>query len=100
VLYISFTPDNWKEGYDDIVAWQKYLSDTDASAGTTISWEDDLHAFSEGTIGWAAGRYGMHLQNGTEIPCRVTGVFRKVAGEWTAVHAHHSVAVPAEELFG
>jgi hypothetical protein len=54
----------------------------------------------EGTVGWIADRVSFVLPDGTEVPARMTAVFRQEDGEWKMVQSHWSFGVPNEEAVG
>jgi len=60
----------------------------------------DLHAFAEGTVGWASERRTSQLPNGKEISIRETFVFHQEEGEWKIVQLHVSLGIPNAGLFG
>jgi ketosteroid isomerase-like protein len=57
-------------------------------------------AYSEGDVGWAADRPKFKLPDGTEIPVRLTSVFRKEGNDWKVVLWHFSIGVRNEEVVG
>jgi len=58
---------------------------------------DDVKAFQEGGVGWAAGR-GHFEMGGKRVPVRFTAVLRQEDGEWKAVQAHASIGVPNDRM--
>jgi ketosteroid isomerase-like protein len=52
------------------------------------------HAFDEGAAGWVFGWVTFVFPDGSQLPTRVTAVFRRESNGWKLRHAHFSVAVP------
>jgi hypothetical protein len=63
-------------------------------------WPGDIEAYVEGDLGWFADRPRFVLLDGTEVPFRHTGVFRREGGEWKLVQAHTSLGIPNEDVIG
>jgi hypothetical protein len=96
-LVIGSNPGEWWEGLDTIAeAFKEQLQ----ASGTRRIKPGDLHAFVEGTVGWAADRRTMRLANGRELTIRETFLFHREDGEWKLVQFHASVVVPNVELAG
>ena len=91
VLSIGTDPNEWWEGYGNIIESRKQMGAFQVKAG-------DLKAYCEGTVGWVADRMTFKGSDGTEIPFRLTAVFHKENGQWKVVQQHVSVGVPNEEL--
>jgi hypothetical protein len=90
VLSIGTDPNEWWEGYGDIIESRKQ-SVFQVEAG-------DPKAYCEGTVGWIADRITFKGSDGTKVPFRLTAVFHKENGEWKIVQQHVSIGVPNEEL--
>lgn len=60
----------------------------------------DVHAYSEGCVGWVAARPTLKLPNGGEVMMRFTGVYRQEGGAWKLVQLHLSIGVASEEALG
>ena len=99
VLLISTDPMEWTEGYEDFVASRRAIAES-GDEDASFSLVGDLRAFSEGTIGWVASHAKWTLEEGTEIPARMTVVCRKEGDEWACVQAHFSIGIPNKEVFG
>ena len=95
LVFIGTDPDEWLE---DIPSVRRLLQ-AQAGAGITVV-PGDVRAYREGSIGWAADRGVFRLPDGSEVPFRLTAVFRQEDGDWKLVQAHASVGVPNEEAIG
>ena len=96
VLMIGTDPNEWTQGGDRVAEESRQEmqdSSTEFSPG-------EVEAFVEGTVGWISSRPAWTLEDGTQIPARLTGVFHQEDGDWKMVQGHVSVGVPNEELFG
>jgi ketosteroid isomerase-like protein len=97
VLVIGTDPNERWSGYATIAkefkAQMAEIGGFSVSAGTP-------QAYSEGALGWAADRAKFKLPDGSEIPVRLTLVFRKESSEWKIVLWHASFGVPNEDLIG
>jgi class 3 adenylate cyclase len=60
---------------------------------------DEIEAWEDGNVGWAAVKETITLQ-GKTFTARATYVLRLERGEWKVVQGHWSVPVPNAELFG
>ncbi len=95
VLAIGSDPAEWWPGYSVIMgAFNAQLSET---GGFQILADTPL-AYSEGSIGWIAGRPSVKTPDGSEIPVRLTAVFRKEHGEWKIAQWHFSSGISNEDL--
>jgi ketosteroid isomerase-like protein len=92
---IGSDPAEWSEGYDEIMRLMRD-STPDAEIGITAGL-DDVKAFAEGTVGWAAG-HGYFEIGGKRVPVRITAVVHQEDGEWKMVQTHASIGVPNERM--
>ena len=92
---IGSDPAEWSEGYDEIMRLMRD-STPDAEIGITAGL-DDVKAFAEGTVGWAAG-HGYFEIGGERVPVRITAVVHQEDGEWKMVQTHASIGVPNERM--
>jgi ketosteroid isomerase-like protein len=92
---IGSDPAEWSEGYDEIMRLMRD-STPDAEIGITAGL-DDVKAFAEGTVGWAAG-HGYFEIGGKRVPVRITAVVNHEDGEWKMVQTHASIGVPNERM--
>jgi ketosteroid isomerase-like protein len=92
---IGSDPAEWSEGYDQIMRLMRD-STPDAEIGITAGL-DDVKAFAEGTVGWAAG-HGYFEIGGKRVPVRITAVVHQEDGEWKMVQTHASIGVPNERM--
>lgn len=94
VLGIGTDPDEWWVGEHLHRAFAAQVPEMNA-AGMQIH-AGDVQAYSEGPVGWVADQPTLRLANGTEIPMRLTSVWRQEAGAWKMVQFHLSIGVPNE----
>jgi ketosteroid isomerase-like protein len=92
---IGSDPGEWREGYDEIVGLLRE-STPDAELGVTAGL-DDVKAFREGSVGWAAG-HGYFEIEGKRVPVRMTAVAHQENGEWKLVQTHASIGVPNDRM--
>lgn len=97
VLAIGSDPNEWWADYDTIN--QVFKAQFGEGTPKPIR-PSDLHAFAEGTVGWASERRRSQLPNGKEIAIRETFVFHQEEGEWKIVQLHVSLGIPNAEVFG
>jgi hypothetical protein len=57
-------------------------------------------AYSDGSIGWVAGKPIIKLSDGAGIPARLTAVFQKEGEGWNIVQWHFSMGIPNEDAIG
>ena len=50
--------------------------------------------------GWFADRLAFVTPDGHDIPCRLTGVWRREGDEWKLIQSHASIGVPNAQAFG
>jgi len=96
-LAIGTDPTEWWAGYATITrVFKAQLEETGGFqilAGTP-------QAYSDGSIGWVAGRPTLKLPDGAEIPARLTAVFQREQDDWKIVQWHVSIGIPNEDLIG
>jgi ketosteroid isomerase-like protein len=95
VVGIGSDPSEWTEGYDDLM---RMMGDStpDAELGVTAGL-DEVKAFREGSVGWAAG-HGYFEMDDSRVPVRITAVLHQEDGEWKAVQTHASIGVPNDRM--
>jgi hypothetical protein len=98
VIGIGTDPDEWWEGHATLVS--KMKTQTTEMAGTVTIVGSDPKAYAEGTVGWVADRPRFRLEDGTEMPFRLTANFHQEEGAWKLVQFHVSVGVPNEDTIG
>jgi ketosteroid isomerase-like protein len=95
VLSIGSDATEWAEGYDEIM--QLFRGSTpEGELGVQVGL-DDVKAFREGSVGWAAG-HGYFEMAGDRVPVRLTVVLHQEDGEWKSVQSHASIGVPNERM--
>ena len=93
---IGTDPDEWWEGGRTIkAALRDYLAD----AQLTIK-PGQPRIGQTGDVAWFADRPALVTPDGHEIPCRLTGVLRREAGQWRIIQSHTSIGVPNAQAFG
>lgn len=92
---IGSDPNEWTEGYDRIMQLMRE-STPEGEVGITAGL-DDVKAFSEGSVGWAAGR-GYFEIGGNRVSVRLTAVVHQEDGEWKIVQSHASIGVPNDRM--
>jgi len=95
VLSIGSDPSEWAEGYEEILRLFRD-STPEGELGVTVGL-DDVKAFREGSVGWAAG-HGYFEMQGKRVPVRLTAVLHQEDGEWKAVQNHASIGVPNDRM--
>jgi ketosteroid isomerase-like protein len=95
VVSIGSDPSEWAEGHDEIMRLFRE-STPEAELGVRVGL-DDVTAFREGSVGWAAGRGYFELE-GKRVPVRLTAVLHQEDGEWKAVQSHASIGVPNDQM--
>jgi ketosteroid isomerase-like protein len=95
VLAIGSDACEWAEGYDDIMQLFSESS-PEGDLGVRVGL-DNVTAFREGTVGWAAGHAYFEM-DGNRVPVRLTAVWHEEDGEWKAVQIHASIGVPNGQM--
>jgi hypothetical protein len=96
VVGIGSDPSEWGEGHDENMRlWRDSMPEGPLNVHSAL---DDVAAYSEGSVGWAAGR-GYFEVDGQRVPVRLTMVVHEEDGEWKAVQSHASIGVPNERMF-
>jgi ketosteroid isomerase-like protein len=97
--FIGTDPDEWWEGFEALR--EAMGAQSEATGGMLQIVPGQIRAYSEGGLGWVIDRDALfRLPDGTEMPFRNTAIFRREDGEWKLIHAHSSIGVSNEELFG
>lgn len=97
VLAIGTDPDEWWAGYGAIT--KVFKTQLEEAGGFKIT-ADAPVAYSEGSIGWVAGRPSLRSADGSEIFFRLTAVLQKEQDDWKIIQWHFSAGVPNEALIG
>ncbi len=97
VVAIGTDPSEWWEGFDTIT--RVFKAQLKEAGGFQVL-ADEPRAFSDGTVGWVAGRPTLRLADGMEIPLRLTAVFQHQPEGWKIVQWHLSAGVTNEDLIG
>jgi ketosteroid isomerase-like protein len=92
---IGTDPSEWGEGFDEIM---RLFGASTPEGGSSVSVSvDELAAFREGSVGWAACRASFEIE-GRKVPVRLTAVLLEEDGEWKAVQSHASIGVPNDQM--
>lgn len=97
VLAIGTDPNEWWDGY--LAITKIFKTQLEEAGGFNIK-ADAPVAYSEGSIGWMAGRPTLSLQDGSEISFRLTAVLQKEEDGWKIVQWHFSAGISNEDLIG
>ena len=97
VLAIGTDPKEWWAGYAAIT--KVFKAQLEETGGFEVLADTPL-AYSEGSIGWVAGRPTLKLPDGTETQVRLTAVFQKEHDDWKIVQWHVSTGISNEDLVG
>jgi len=97
VLAIGTDPSEWWAGYDTIT--KVFTAQLKEVIGVQVLADTPL-AYSEGSIGWVAGKPTIKLSDGTEIQARLTAVLQKETEGWKIVQWHFSMGIPNEDSIG
>ena len=95
VVSIGTDANEWGEGFDEIMRLFR-ASTPEGGSSVTVA-VDDIAAFREGGVGWAAGRVYFEIEGG-RVPVRLTAVLLQEDGEWKAVQSHASIGVPNDRM--
>ncbi len=98
VLGIGTDPNEWWTGGSTII--EKFQAQLEEMGGRMETIPGDLDAYREGSVGWMSDRAAWRLEDGTEVPFRLTAVFHKENGDWKIVQLHTSVGVRNESTVG
>lgn len=95
VLSIGSDASEWAEGHDKIMRLFRE-STPEGELGVTVGL-DEVKAYCEGSVGWAAGR-GYFEMGGSRVPVRLTAVLHQEDGDWRTIQSHASIGVPNEKM--
>ena len=87
-------PTEWFIGND--IIYQYLKPDWGAKKTFTINM-GEVHAFSEGTMGWFVVKCVYKYDNGSELPLRINGVVHRESGKWKLVLQNFTLAVPVDK---
>jgi hypothetical protein len=98
-LQIGTDPTEWWHGWETITGiWRSQI---EALGGSMPVFANDVEAWQEGDVGWAAANGAIRVPEQPATPLRLTAVFRREDGEWRVVQGHGSIGVPnVETTFG
>lgn len=84
------------EGHGDRASWLAAYRGSIAELGVTLEGGPEVHAWEEGTAGFAVDEPRFVLPDGSFLPTRLTAVLHRESELWKIVHLHFSVGVPDE----
>jgi hypothetical protein len=97
VLVIGSDPGEWWADYATIVRVFKTQLEEMGSLSIDVG---QIDAYSDGNVGWAAGRPVLRLPDGTAFTHRTTLVFQRQQGEWKIVQWHGSIGASNADVLG
>ena len=95
VVVIGSDPSEWAAGYDEVMRLMPEAT-PEGELGVIVGL-DDVKAFREGSVGWAAG-HGHFEMDGKRVAVRITAVLHQEDGEWKTVQSHASIGVPNDRM--
>lgn len=95
VSVIGTGPDEGHSNRDDWIAAYAEGA-TSWAAGLRLEGSDP-HGWEDGAVGFGTDSPRFVFPDGSTLPTRLTGVFRREGDEWKVVHLHFSVGVPDEQ---
>jgi ketosteroid isomerase-like protein len=98
-VFVGTDPNEWWEGYAAFVEAIRSQEEARGAGGPQIE-PGQIQAYREGSVGWVMDHDSFRLPDGTEVPFRNSAVFLQEDGEWKLIHAHASIGVRNEEMFG
>lgn len=99
ILGIGTDPREWWSGSGAVRS--AFLSQVPEMHASGIRFSSrKLQAFSEGSVGWFADEPAMALPDGSEVPARITGVWRQENGTWKLLQFHFSFGLLNEDALG
>jgi adenylate cyclase len=98
-VFVGTDPDEWWEGYEAFLEAMRAQEEAVGGDGLQIV-PEQIQAYREGSVGWVIDHDSFQLPDGTEVPFRNTMLFLQEDGGWKLVHAHASIGVSNEEMFG
>src|SRR5581483_9251230 len=93
-LVVGSDDEEWWHRKDEAV-WRRQLEE---AGGFPFGW-DEIEAWEEASVGWAAARLRLALPEGTH-PLRATWVLHLEQGEWKIVQLHLSGGRSNVEFWG
>jgi class 3 adenylate cyclase len=94
-LTVGTDPAEWWHGPETRAVWGQQLAELN---GMPVTW-DEIEAWEEGTVGWAAARLSFVLPDQT-FAGRSSYVLHLERGEWKLVQIHWSIGIPNTEVLG
>ena len=99
-MFIGTDPNEWWEGFKAFVDAIRVQAEEMGGVGLQIV-PGQLRAYRQGSVGWTIdSNASFRLPDGTEVPFRNSAVYLQEDGEWKLIHAHTSIGVRNEEMFG
>jgi class 3 adenylate cyclase/ketosteroid isomerase-like protein len=95
-LIVGTDPAEWWRGRETRAIWGRQIEELQ---GVFSVRADEIDAWEEGSVGWAAVRETISVE-GKTLVARATYVLRLERGEWKVVQAHWSLPRAKAEAFG
>ena len=95
-LIVGTDPAEWWRGHETRAVWGRQIEEL---RGVFSVRADEIDAWEEGSVGWAAVKETIGVEGGT-LEARATYVLRLEHGEWKVVQAHWSLPRAKVEAFG
>jgi adenylate cyclase len=95
-LIVGTDPAEWWRGHETRAVWGRQIEEL---RGVFSVRADEIDAWEEGSVGWAAVRETISVE-GRTLEARATYVLRLEHGEWKVVQAHWSLPQAKVEAFG
>lgn len=97
VLLIGTDPNEWWDDHATIErVWEAQLGEL---GGLKVE-DADPKAFATDDVGWIADHPTLRFADGSRVPLRLTGVFRREDGDWKVAQWHTSIGILNEDAFG
>ena len=100
LLVIGTDPREWWADYESVIVALKAQAGELGDIGMKIRRDQEIRAYQEGSIGWAADRPIFVFPDGSEVEMRVTAVFIEQVGGWKLAQWHASFGVDNEDAIG
>ncbi len=101
LVFIGTDDEEWWVGKAATLAIMQAQADESPGESYASAVElEDIHAWSQGSLGWAVGRYTVTSAVGWQFRLRFTAVLHLEGLRWRLVHVHGSSGQRNEDLWG
>jgi hypothetical protein len=98
-VFVGTDPDEWWEDADALL--QAVKAQAAATSGPLKVIPGRARAYREGNVGWMIDNGPtFELSDGNRVLARSTLIFIREDSQWRLVHAHNSIGVLNEDVFG